>query len=195
MAMLTYSIPPEIRDALKKPMGRLLKDGEVNNEMLSHLFSESLTVSVGDRTTERLLEMGFAPNLEIVDGVERRVKRESPEWKGDPENLLKAENPAGSISSDSLQKLSDCLSVLKASKSKAMRLEIAGEEDLLVLPVLAFFPQNTTVLYGQPLEGLVVVSGETARKNSRTYLHKIGIDALPETSKVTTSDDARGTKG
>jgi GTP-dependent dephospho-CoA kinase len=179
MSLPVHAITPEIRDALKIPMGRLIKDSQVSKDLISPFFSKSLVVSVGDRTTERLREMGFATNLEIVDGLERRNKRQLPEWKGDPRYLLKAENPAGTISDDALSKLSECLSILQRKESKAVGLEISGEEDLLVLPVVAFFPQGTAVLYGQPLEGLVIVSGEESRKNSIDFLHKIGIDSLP----------------
>ena len=33
---------------------------------------------------------------------------------------------------------------------------VDGEEDLLVLPVCLFAPENSVVMYGQPNEGLVV---------------------------------------
>ena len=34
---------------------------------------------------------------------------------------------------------------------------VDGEEDLLVIPVCLFAPENTIVMYGQPNEGLVIV--------------------------------------
>ena len=33
---------------------------------------------------------------------------------------------------------------------------VDGEEDLLVLPVCLFAPENSVVMYGQPNEGLVI---------------------------------------
>jgi uncharacterized protein (UPF0218 family) len=38
-----------------------------------------------------------------------------------------------------------------------IRISVNGEEDLLVLPVCVYAPENSVVLYGQPNEGLVIV--------------------------------------
>ena len=38
-----------------------------------------------------------------------------------------------------------------------IRLTVDGEEDLLVLPVCLYAPENFVVMYGQPNEGLVII--------------------------------------
>jgi hypothetical protein len=38
-----------------------------------------------------------------------------------------------------------------------VRIVVNGEEDLLVLPVAVYAPDNSVILYGQPNEGLVIV--------------------------------------
>ncbi len=39
-----------------------------------------------------------------------------------------------------------------------MRITIDGEEDLLVIPVCLYAPENSIVMYGQPNKGLVIVT-------------------------------------
>ena len=38
-----------------------------------------------------------------------------------------------------------------------VRISVNGEEDLLVIPVCVYAPENAIVMYGQPNEGLVIV--------------------------------------
>jgi uncharacterized protein (UPF0218 family) len=38
-----------------------------------------------------------------------------------------------------------------------VRIIVTGEEDLLVLPVAIYAPDNSVIFYGQPNEGLVMV--------------------------------------
>lgn len=94
------------------------------------------------------------------------------------ENVFRVDNPAGCISSDALLSLSQTLTAFEKDRKTSLRLQVSGEEDLLVLPVVAFFPDDTVVLYGQPLEGLVVISVKDVRNKAREYLHDMGIDSL-----------------
>lgn len=171
-------ITSQLRDTLGQPLGRLIRDGVVTRALLEPYFAHRLAICVGDRTTERMQEFGLDPNLEIVDSVERRTKRDLPKWYGDKKRVLQAENPPGTISSDSLERLAEILDVLEEKKRAHLRLEITGEEDLLALPILAFYPDDTIVFYGQPKEGLVVVSSSDARGKSRVFLRRIGITKL-----------------
>ena len=48
---------------------------------------------------------------------------------------------------------------------------INGEEDLLVIPVCLYAPENSVVMYGQPNEGLVIVKiDENIRKKTQLIL-------------------------
>jgi hypothetical protein len=54
---------------------------------------------------------------------------------------------------------------------------VEGEEDLLALPLFAMAPDGSVVLYGQPLEGLVVVRITQAKKNqAKNLMDRIGIE-------------------
>ena len=145
-------LPENLRDQLKIPLGDLIKEENVNKEnILSKIGSESLVITVGDRTTENMINLGIIPEVQIVDGLEKRDKRLVP--TDDTVNTnLSCKNPHGEITEESTQV------VQKAFSSKPpVRIIINGEEDLLVLPVCILAPENSVVMYGQPNEGLVVV--------------------------------------
>jgi uncharacterized protein (UPF0218 family) len=56
-----------------------------------------------------------------------------------------------------------------------VRIVVSGEEDLLALPLFAMVPNGSVVLYGQPLEGMVIVRiDEKIRWKARDLLHRIG---------------------
>ncbi|TET75859.1 MAG: DUF359 domain-containing protein, partial [Candidatus Heimdallarchaeota archaeon] len=53
-------------------------------------------------------------------------------------------------------------------------IKISGEEDLLVLPAIYETPYNSKVLYGQPNEGLVVVTvTEEIKKKVKSLIQKM----------------------
>jgi uncharacterized protein (UPF0218 family) len=51
---------------------------------------------------------------------------------------------------------------------------VKGEEDLLVLPLLAEMPIGSVIAYGQPHEGLVVVTVSEERRDwAREFLNRM----------------------
>ncbi len=144
-------LPDSLRDQLKIPLGFLLPDDQVNKENIEkHLSDNSYIITVGDRTTEKMIDFGLIPSLQIIDGVEKREQREPPKLEGTVE--LNANNPAAQITSQSIDMIKQSFTL-----QSPVRLMIHGEEDLLVIPVCIFAPENSIVLYGQPNEGLVIV--------------------------------------
>ena len=145
-------LPEDLRDKLKKPLGILLKDSDVTKEnLLKNISTYSFVISVGDATTEKLIKHGIIPSLQIVDGVEKRVKRNLP--RGDVNTILNCNNPPAEITTESFK-------IIKRAfqSTTPVRIIVDGEEDLLVLPVVVLAPENSVVLYGQPNEGVVIVS-------------------------------------
>ena len=54
------------------------------------------------------------------------------------------------------------------------RIVVDGEEDLATLPVVAMAPDNTKVLYGQPNEGIVIITvNSTVRKRAKNFLNRM----------------------
>jgi hypothetical protein len=137
-----------MRDELKAPLGILLKDTTKEN-IARHIQKNSYIITVGDATTQKMLEFGFLPSLQIVDGYEKRGKRIPPQSTA---TKLYCDNPAAQITEQSID------TIKKAFSSKPpTQILVNGEEDLLVIPACIHAPQNSIVLYGQPNEGLVIV--------------------------------------
>ena len=145
-------LPNDLRDQLKNPLGNLIKDNDIDKEnIIKEISAESVLITVGDRTTENMLKLGLKPQIQIIDGLEKRNQRVVPTDDAVNTNLS-CRNPPGEITEESMQVIQ------KAFSSKPpVRITVDGEEDLLVLPVCMSAPENSVVMYGQPNEGLVLV--------------------------------------
>jgi len=145
-------LPENLRDQLKNPLGNLIKDNDPNKEnILKKIHAESIIITVGDKTTEIMVQLGLRPQIQIIDGLEKRNQRTVP--VDDAINTkLSCKNPPGEITEESTQVIQKAFSC-----ESPVRITVDGEEDLLVLPVCIFAPENSVVMYGQPNEGLVIV--------------------------------------
>jgi len=145
-------LPDDLRDQLKTPLGNLISDNDPNKaNIIKKISAESVIITVGDRTTENILQLGLKPQIQIIDGLEKRNQCIVP--VDDTVNTkLSCRNPPGEITEDSIQVIQ------KAFSSKPpVRIIVDGEEDLLVIPICIYAPENSVVMYGQPNEGLVIV--------------------------------------
>ena len=145
-------LPDDLRDQIKNPLGVLISDNDPNKEnIIKKISAESIIITVGDRTTENMLQLGLRPQIQIIDGLEKRNKRTVP--ADDTINTnLSCINPPGEITEESIQVIQKAFSC-----EQPVRITVNGEEDLLVIPVCLHAPENCVVMYGQPNEGLVIV--------------------------------------
>ena len=145
-------LPDDLRDQLKKPLGNLISDNDPNREnIIKKNSAESIIITVGDRTTENMLQLGLKPQIQIIDGLEKRTQRIAP--ADDTVNTkLSCKNPPGEVTEESMQVIQKAFSC-----EPPVRIVVDGEEDLLVIPVCILAPENSVVMYGQPNEGLVIV--------------------------------------
>jgi GTP-dependent dephospho-CoA kinase len=118
-----------------------------------------MVISVGDRVTESLQAMGRTPDVQVVDEVERRVKRLAPEAPF--VRLFKASNPAGTITMEAIRAVR-----LAFDAEKPARVLIDGEEDLLAMPAIEAAPLGSALYYGQPGVGMVLVRVDEKAKTS-----------------------------
>ena len=162
-------LPDDLRDQLKTPLGNLISDNDPNKEnIIKNFFAESVIITVGDRTTENMLQLGLKPQIQIIDGLEKRNQRAVP--ADDTVNTnLSCKNPPGEITEESIQVIQKAFSC-----EPPVRITVDGEEDLLVIPVCIHAPENSIVMYGQPNEGLVIV---TITPEIRAKVQKI-LDAM-----------------
>ena len=145
-------LPDNLRDQLKNPLGNLISDNDPNKEnIIKEISADSVLITVGDRTTENMLQLGFKPQIQIIDGLEKRNQRIVPTDDAVNTNLS-CRNPPGEITEESIQVIQKAF-----SSEPPVRITVDGEEDLLVLPVCMSAPENSVVMYGQPNEGLVIV--------------------------------------
>jgi GTP-dependent dephospho-CoA kinase len=164
-------LSPKDAQLLKRPFGALVPDKDVTKQKLSSVLKGATKIiAVGDATTERLVSFEIIPDVAVIDGRERRSKRSLPANYQARE--LRCANPAGAISKAAVKVLQDAL------REKApVRVLVDGEEDLLALPAFAMAPEGSAVLYGQPLEGLVVVEITPAKqKQAKDLMDRIGLD-------------------
>ncbi len=149
-------LPENLRKQLKIPFGILLPNQQVNkNNIQKHLSEKTFLITVGDATTENMINLGIVPSLQIIDNQEKRKERKSLLIKG-VNATLSCRNPAGEITKE-------CITTIKNgfNSKSPVRITVDGEEDLLVIPVCIFAPPNAVVMYGQPNEGLVIVKIDT----------------------------------
>lgn len=145
-------LPDNLREQMKIPLGVLLLESDVTKKNIQkHIFENSYVITVGDRTTEKMNAFGLIPSLQIIDGQEKRIKRNISE-NFEVSTTLMCDNPAAEITIQSIE------TIKKAFISQTpVRITVNGEEDLLVIPVCIHAPENSVVMYGQPNEGLVIV--------------------------------------
>ncbi len=150
---------------MKNPLGVLLPESQADKlHIQKYLSEDSYVISIGDRTTEKMIAFDLIPSLQIIDGLEKREKREPPKIENATE--LTVDNPAAEITLESISVIKKAFTL-----QTPVRLLVNGEEDLLVLPVCIHAPENAVVLYGQPNEGLVIVQiTPEIRKKVQTLL-------------------------
>lgn len=157
-------LPDSFREQFKNPLGVLLPE-EISDKahILEFLENDPYVITVGDRTTEKMIDFGIIPSLQIIDGIEKREKRESIKLEDTVE--LTVDNPPTEITDSSIELIKKAFAM-----NGKVRIMVNGEEDLLVLPVCVYAPENSIVMYGQPNEGLVVVKVTPEIKNKTQSL-------------------------
>lgn len=154
-------LPENLRQELKKPFGELLtRDKDLFKN------KNNLVITVGDVTTKKFNERSLEQNLSVIDfKVAREKKFTNIKELGfaGQEIIFNADNPAGYLTANLFKKLAE---IFELGIREKTILQINGEEDLAVLPLVLFSPLRTIIYYGQPGKGLVriVVSEKTKEK-------------------------------
>ena len=147
-----FKIDENSIDEFKKPLGKLYVDFE---DAIPIIKEASFLISVGDQTTKNLLDNDLYPDLGIIDNRIQRKDHNHDIIR--TENILRADNPAGTITKNLWETIESAVSLILEDKEKRI-IEVKGEEDLAVLPCLLVAPEDAVILYGQPNEGLVFVN-------------------------------------
>jgi uncharacterized protein (UPF0218 family) len=164
-----YSLTPELRIKLKQPLGTLIR-GSFSETMKR--FSEMVNkekppriISVGDTVSKNLAKNHFLPQLSIIDN--KCMRRNIPPALLATEKTFHVKNPQGTITDEAITAIQEAL-----QSSQHAKIVVEGEEDLLTLIAIMQAPQDSLVLYGQPLEGIVVVKATTEKKTEVSEILK-----------------------
>ena len=147
-----FKIDENSIDEFKRPLGKLYVDFE---DAIPMIKEASFLISVGDQTTKNLVDNDLIPNLGIIDN---RIQRKDHNYDIiRTENILDADNPAGTITENLWETIDEAISLALEDNENRI-IVVKGEEDLAVLPCLLIAPEDAVILYGQPNEGLVFVN-------------------------------------
>jgi len=153
------TLPDSLRAALKEPLGPIYTDP------VALLADASPPVlAVGDVVTAHLLDADHTPAVALVD--ERTERSAVDDWVASAiagaegfDREVTVSNPAATLSAPLLSELRRAIE--DADRASTL-LTVDGEEDLATLPALVVAPAGSTVVYGQPGEGMVRVTVDPA---------------------------------
>jgi len=158
----TYILPSHLRQQLKAPLGTIVQPSSL------HIKNVDQIVTVGDITTSLFFTYHIQPSIAVIDFVVERKKTYSSiselGFSGN-EQVYQIKNPQSHIVPEVFIVLSHLFSRNEKDKNTSI-LQIVGEEDLIVLPVILLAPLGARVYYGQPQTGTVetVVTEELKNK-------------------------------
>jgi len=153
LTVTTYVVPEMLRTTLRRPLGDLVPGSDIDlGQVLRNIIKEgkpARLILVGDSVSRQATRAGIAPDVMIIDNLEKRQRATA---YAHPHNrVINAKNQAGKIEHKAR------LAVERAIRGEADLVEIEGEEDLLAIIAVIAAPLGSLVVYGQPNEGVVLV--------------------------------------
>ena len=169
--MLT--LPDSLRSAFKKPFGPVYTDTErllaaVDETAADHGLGSPLLIAVGDVVSYHLLKGGRQPDVLVIDGKTEReaVDSEIEARLADPAGTVReVQNPPAELSEELLVALQAAIET-----DEPVTIRVDGEEDLATLPAIVAAPCGSSVIYGQPDEGMVHVAVTDAQQREARQL-------------------------
>ena len=173
--MLT--LPDDLRGAFKEPMGPVHTDAE---RLLS--AAGDPVVAVGDVVTYHLRVAGRDPDVAVIDGKTEReaVGAEIAAVLDGGNRRIEVDNEPATLSRAMLSALGEAL-----ADPDPVVIHVTGEEDLATVPAIVAAPEDASVVYGQPGEGMVLVEVTAeARAEARDLLGRLDGDAAAALSAL-----------
>ncbi len=132
------------RRELQRVHGKLIQEDELDS-------LEGKIITVGDVVTHTLLSRGIEPKMAIVDYQTLRGKVEFEDVRNFGKEVMKVKNPRSTVTPELWR------AVREAMGMEGVKIEVEGEEDLAVIPVVFFAPLGANVIYGMPNTGLALI--------------------------------------
>jgi uncharacterized protein (UPF0218 family) len=166
----SLKVPIELRSKLAKPLGELVKGTpEEVSPILKERFEKysGILITVGDVVTKMCIDNKLMPSIVVTDGITKRVEFEEKIDFSDYKTK-KIENKPALIEKQAWLKIREIVEDLTIYQSKKYHIQVDGEEDLLVIPLMIECEGvlEYTIIYGQPNEGAVLISSTL----SKTFL-------------------------
>lgn len=150
-------LPKALRKELRKPLSNpILRENDFKTaKAAANTLKNSpvLSIGVGDIVNKTLIEVGFTPDIQIIDFKTRRQ-----DIQPDTVNIQEPryQNEAGTLVRSTIIQLNTTIRKFMRNKVK-QTLVIDGEEDLLTLPAILLSPLHTYIVYGQFEQGIVII--------------------------------------
>jgi hypothetical protein len=140
-------LPAAMRGEMREEAGVI-----VQTEGLSEaLTGARLIVSVGDVCTETILGLGISPKIAVVDGKTKRGVWNKPTSMSQMTEVH-VKNPPETLTAELWTAVSEAY-----ARDGATLVVVDGEEDLASLACIYLAPEGTTVIYGVPDRGVMVI--------------------------------------
>ncbi len=127
-----------------------------STDQIRELSKQNNIISVGDATSRVLEKAGIRVKLSVVD---LKTKREGSREFRHRKSSVVVRNEASTLSHDLFLEIER---ILKSSRSG--RIEVIGEEDLAVIPIIYYSDFNTVVSYGVPDVGIACIKVDSQVK-------------------------------
>lgn len=158
---IEYSLTPELRIKLKKPLGTLIRGSFTETVKIFKDIIEkekpTAIISVGDTVSKNLAENHLVPQVSIVDN--RVMRRSVKSIALAMDKTISVKNPQGTITEEAHKAIREAMKCYYHVK-----IVVDGEEDLLTLIAVLYAPENSFVVYGQPYEGIVAIKVTPEKK-------------------------------
>ena len=151
-----FVISEQIREEIGRNNGVLCTPDNILKQ-----YPGARIVAVGDVTTSELHKVGIIPFIEIVDlKTKRGMEGEFPSVPGSH----RIKNDPATLSHELF------LLIKSLVNGDGGRIEIDGEEDLAVIPIIFYSDLNTVVTYGIPDVGMACIPVNLEVKNLVTQM-------------------------
>ena len=169
----TLKLPDKLRPVLRKPFGESIKTLDDYRKIST---SNNLIVAVGDIVVSNFMQIGFQPNVSIIDLKTQRqpiTDKNVLKFLPPPDTIII--NERATIEKDAVAVLN---SILRKSTTSAGQytVEIDGEEDLLAVPAILLSPLESIVVYGiREVGGIMVRVTEKKKEEVKRIVAKFDI--------------------
>ena len=154
----TLYLPEHLRSELQKVHGSIIQEKDIPNIVKGHYI-----VCVGDVVTNTLLHIGIEPDVAVVDYKTKRENMVFNRILNFGKISYNVINPAGTITPELWNTI-----YIAMKSGKKVRIDVNGEEDLAIIPVVYFSPIGAMVIYGIPNTGLAIL--EVRHEDKRNVL-------------------------